>query len=148
MQPITSPSIYTTSSNLACVIYTSETKGNFKGVMIEHKGIVNLVITQSKVFGLYDLKEVKNCLFYANYVFDSHVSEIFTSIFNGHKLHISNNIRLLSRYIEVNNINIATIPPILLNNQELLKLKILVVTGEKTSQEILDLLYLTLQSTY
>ena len=42
-QSIANPVISTTSNNLAYVIYTSGTTGNPKGVMIEHKGVVNTI---------------------------------------------------------------------------------------------------------
>ncbi|NBQ85843.1 MAG: hypothetical protein EBU03_06965, partial [Methylophilaceae bacterium] len=88
------PNTEATSSNLAYVIYTSGTTGNPKGVMIEHKGVVNLTITQAKELRLNYTKDIKNCLWYANYVFDAHVWEIYASIINGHAIHIVNrNIR-------------------------------------------------------
>ena len=115
-----------TSSNLAYVIYTSGTTGNPKGVMIEHKGIVNFTKAQSKEFTLFqdknNLKGIKYCLSYANYVFDAYVSEIFTCISNGHAICIPNNnvkynIDLLAIYIKNYNINIATLPPALLKER-------------------------------
>lgn len=56
-----------TSSNLAYVIYTSGTTGEPKGVMIEHKSVVNLAIMQGKKFGLSSIdnvdmnSKIKNC---------------------------------------------------------------------------------------
>lgn len=133
----------TKSTDLAYVIYTSGTTGSPKGVMIEHIGVANLAIAQAKELGLTEIENIKNCLWYSNYVFDAHVSEVYTSILNGHAIHIINNdIRLdieqLSTYIQDNSIIIATIPPALLNNRNILKLNTLVVAGEKTDQTILD----------
>jgi len=137
-----------TSSNLAYVIYTSGTTGNPKGVMIEHRSTVNLAIMQGKEFGLSMVdkftnhKDIKNCLCYANYVFDASVSEILTCILSGNKLYLlSNDERLnldsLDKYIKNNNINIATIPPALLNQESYnLNLSTLVVAGEQMSNKI------------
>jgi non-ribosomal peptide synthase protein (TIGR01720 family) len=111
--------------------------------MIEHKGIVNLAMVQATNFALNTLKDVKNCLWYSNYVFDAHVWEVYSTILSGCTIHlIGNNLRYdmkqLSEYIESNVINIATIPPALLNDKNILKLDKLVVAGEKTEQATLN----------
>lgn len=132
------------SNNLAYVIYTSGTTGTQKGVMIEHKSVVNLVITQRKEIGITNnLKEIKNCLWYTNYVFDVHVWEVYIPILSGHTIHLINNdIRLnlefLDTYIKENSINIGTFPSAVLDNNTILKLDTLVVGGAKTDQIILD----------
>ena len=146
LQVSTNIKTVTTSTNLAYVIYTSGTTGNPKGVMIEHRGVINLTLFQGREFGLIDTDNIKNCLWYANYIFDAHVWDIYTVLFHGHRLHlvgnnIRTNIKLLYDYIKTNNINIATIPPALINNKNLLPLDILVVTGEKTSKDVLHYYY-------
>lgn len=134
------------SNNLAYVIYTSGTTGKPKGVMIEHTSVINLIIFEATEFGLnrsnLDLIQL-NCLLYASYIFDAHVFELFTVICHGHVIHILSdkvrkNYELLSRYIEVNSINLATIPPILLDMNDVLKLDTLVVAGDKTDKLIMD----------
>ncbi|KAB2835621.1 MAG: AMP-binding protein, partial [Caedimonadaceae bacterium] len=142
-QPTTNPNLPLPSTSLAYVIYTSGTTGNPKGVMIEHTSVVNLAIMQGSEFGLVDVGSIKDCLYYANYVFDAHVSEIYTSLLNGHVTHIMNNslredIDLLSTYVKHHSIDIATIPPLLLNVKRPLELGTLVVAGDKTKQEILE----------
>ncbi|MDP4147651.1 MAG: amino acid adenylation domain-containing protein, partial [Bacillota bacterium] len=63
-----------TSNNLAYVIYTSGTTGKPKGVMIEHRSVVNIMIDlQDK----YPLLESDSYLLKTNYIFDVSVSEIF-----------------------------------------------------------------------
>jgi amino acid adenylation domain-containing protein len=129
--------------NLAYVIYTSGTTGQPKGVMIEHQGVVNLTVHQGKEFGLYQQKEKKKCLWYANYVFDAHVSELFTAIGNGHTLYIATEEQrmdpeLLVAYIKRNNIEIATIPPALLDRETIFPLETIIVAGEVSSKKIMD----------
>ncbi|MGG2066129.1 non-ribosomal peptide synthetase [Bacillus sp. S14(2024)] len=82
-------------NNLAYVIYTSGTTGNPKGVMIEHKGVVNLAKAQAEIGG-YNPEDV--VLQYFNYIFDGSVSEIFSALLNGCTLEvISESIRLEPR---------------------------------------------------
>ena len=102
------------NTNLAYIIYTSGTTGNPKGVMIEHRGVVNLAIMQGKEFELTDVTKIKNCLWYSNYVFDAHVWEVYTTLLNGHKLYVINegcrqDVLSLSNYVRDNAIDIATI---------------------------------------
>lgn len=133
-------------SNLAYVIYTSGTTGQPKGVMIEHKGVINLIANQRKIFNLEytnNIKPSKNCLWFANYVFDAHIWDVFAPLCTGHTVHLINDdvrqsLLSLSDYIIENSISIATIPPALLDTQTLLKLEYLVVAGEKTPQKIFD----------
>lgn len=131
------------STDLAYVIYTSGTTGKPKGVMIEHKSVVNLAIMQGNAFN-QDSLTFLNYLWYASYVFDAHVSEVFIAITRGHTLHlISNVVRtdlyLLKDYIIKQNVAIATIPPALLNTQCLLNLKTLVLAGEVPDKNILEI---------
>lgn len=139
------PETQAKSSNLSYVIYTSGTTGNPKGVLIEHSGVTNLAIKQGEEFEKYKKRNsaFRNYLLYASYVFDASVSEIFTSILNGHTLHIANslirhNLYLLNKYIRNNKIHVATIPPSFLLTKPILKLETLVVAGEKTPSNILN----------
>jgi amino acid adenylation domain-containing protein/thioester reductase-like protein len=140
VEKTTDPVTNGTSNNLAYVIYTSGSTGKPKGVMIEHKGVVNLVLSQGRSFGLANSKN-KHCLWYSSYVFDAHVSEIYTGLLYGHIVYIINDeikksISLLNEYIKLHGINIATIPPILLDSKEILKLETLVIAGDKAAQEV------------
>lgn len=82
-------------------------------------------------------------MWYSNYVFDAHVWEIYTTLIHGHTLHIINDqtrqdLHLLSLYIEKNHIDLATLPPALLDCETLVKLKTLIVAGDKTDKKIFD----------
>ncbi|WP_292010118.1 non-ribosomal peptide synthetase [Chryseobacterium sp.] len=142
----TSNSASTDSGNLAYVIYTSGTTGQPKGVMIEHKGVVNLALMQGEKFGLETSggnSEYKNCMWFSSFVFDAHASELYTAIVNGHTIYIiedekRSDIHLLNEYIQKNQISIATVPPALLNKKVILNLSTLVVAGDITGSEIMD----------
>ena len=113
VQPSINPRTETTSTDLAYVIYTSGTTGNPKGVMIEHKSILNLLF-QSNLEN--EFKSNKQGTLWTNINFDVSVYEIFTLLLNGGALHIlSSPVRgdayQLFNYIEKHKINYAYIPP-------------------------------------
>jgi len=68
------------SRNLAYVIYTSGSTGNPKGVMIEHRGLVNYSLDAARLFGLTPADTVlqQNTL-----NFDLSVEEIFPALLAG-----------------------------------------------------------------
>lgn len=73
------------STNLCYVIYTSGTTGKPKGVMTEHRGVVNLHDSLSNIF---DLKSVKYevLLSFSNFVFDHFVEQMTDAILSGQTL--------------------------------------------------------------
>ena len=137
------PTNNASSSSIAYIIYTSGTTGNPKGVMIEHKSIINLALMQGKEFNLTRSEKNKKCLWFANYVFDAHVSEIFLSILNGHSIYIiDENIKAdisnISDYCSKKKIDIATIPPAILNDQNLVHVQTLITAGDVTHTNIMN----------
>ena len=135
------------SHSLAYIIYTSGTTGNPKGVMIEHSSVINLQMAQSRIW-LVPIKENKifRLLLYANYSFDAFVSELFVSICNGHTSYlISSDIQqdfyLLANYIQVNNIEIATLPPAILQKDVFLSLDKIILAGESPNIDIIKRYY-------
>lgn len=81
------PSKINKVDDLAYVIYTSGTTGNPKGVMVEHKSVVNLIFAQTLQF---EIKETENILQLSNVSFDASVEQIFLAILNGACLTIVN----------------------------------------------------------
>lgn len=81
----TNPEPVIRSSNLAYVIYTSGTSGKPKGVLVEHRSIVNLVQNHTQKYQFTDDERV---LWLSDYVFDASVIQLFIAICNGAELHI------------------------------------------------------------
>nr|WP_260232358.1 non-ribosomal peptide synthetase [Chryseobacterium lactis] len=144
--PSENPATKVCPANLAYVIYTSGTTGLPKGVMVEHGNVVNLIHQEAKEFGLISEKVIpKRCLWYANYVFDAHVWELYPSITHGHTIYIldkekQTELPALQKYIKDHKISIATIPPVLLTKDYILPLEKLVVAGDVTNPQVM-LLY-------
>ena len=76
------------SNNLAYIIYTSGTTGKPKGVMIENKGVVNLI---THLLEIYQMPNNQSILLFANYVFDAAMEQIFLSLIGGHKMVVVKN---------------------------------------------------------
>jgi len=69
-----------TEDDLAYIIYTSGTTGIPKGVMVEHRGVVNLATWQAANFKLHDRSRVAQ---FFSYNFDGAVGETFMALLNG-----------------------------------------------------------------
>ncbi len=141
-QNIHNPCVKMINTDLAYIIYTSGTTGNPKGVMVKHKGVINLIFNQINIF--FKDNQIKKCLWYSNYVFDAHVWEIYAPIVSGTKLYIvPENIRLnmkeLNDYINKNKIELGLIPPSLLNSSIIFNLNFLILAGDKTEPNIMDM---------
>ncbi|MDX6384576.1 MAG: hypothetical protein QOK48_2149, partial [Blastocatellia bacterium] len=66
--------------NLAYVIYTSGSTGNPKGVMIEHRSLVNFTVTSAAAYAISPMDRV---LQFASLSFDLSVEEIFPTLTHG-----------------------------------------------------------------
>jgi amino acid adenylation domain-containing protein len=84
--PVNSP------SDLAYVIYTSGSTGRAKGVMVEHRSLINLCNWHKNTFGV---SAVSRATMYAGISFDASVWEIWPYLLNGACLFpVSNEMRL------------------------------------------------------
>ncbi|PSB05661.1 non-ribosomal peptide synthetase, partial [filamentous cyanobacterium CCP2] len=80
LQRQTNPVTTTTSHHLAYVIYTSGSTGNPKGVMIEHRSLVNYAEAAATE---YQLSEADRMLQFCSIGFDAAIEEIFCSLIRG-----------------------------------------------------------------
>jgi tyrocidine synthetase-3 len=71
------------SGNLAYIIYTSGTTGRPKGVVVEHRSVVNQLLGLQRA---YPLHASDSYLFKTAYVFDVSVTELFGWFFEGGRL--------------------------------------------------------------
>ncbi len=130
------------TTDLAYVIYTSGSTGKPKGVCVSHESLNNLIFSQKEKLNINNETQV---LQFASIIFDASVWEIFSSLAFGAKLNIvSNKTRLsmecLNKYISTQKINLALLPPTILNilpTQNLECLKYLLTGGDNCNDEIL-----------
>ncbi|WP_298776692.1 amino acid adenylation domain-containing protein, partial [uncultured Shewanella sp.] len=116
-QPNTNPIAINQASDLAYVIYTSGTTGKPKGVMIEHKGVINLI---SFITDTHQIIQDTQALLFSNYVFDASVYEIFPCFYTGATVTIvpkeaQGNMDKLLALISDNKITKAFIPTSIVN---------------------------------
>ncbi|MCK4258234.1 MAG: amino acid adenylation domain-containing protein, partial [Halanaerobiales bacterium] len=106
------------SSNLAYVIYTSGSTGQPKGVMVEHRTVINLLYAMNEEFAS-TIGPEDNCLSLANISFDVSVNEIYLPLIVGARLVIFDNQKMLdvvklANLICKESISFAYIPPTIL----------------------------------
>ncbi|MCR9191282.1 MAG: amino acid adenylation domain-containing protein [Gammaproteobacteria bacterium] len=135
------------SSQLMYVMYTSGTTGNRKGVMVDHRGVVNRI--QYMASNVH-LKPSDTHLLKTNYTFDASVFEIFMYLVVGAKLLITKNvflideIRMLLKEERVSSIHLVPSQyQYLANEIKCSELTHIYFSGEKLVQTILEDLQLS-----
>ncbi|MCK5129645.1 MAG: amino acid adenylation domain-containing protein [Clostridiales bacterium] len=111
------PNIEISPNDLAYVMYTSGTTGKPKGVMIEHKSVVNYVYGFQEEFQ-YTGDEV--VLEQSSYSFDAFVEEVYPTLAVGATLVLANkygakDMNKLAESIANNNVTVVSVSPLVLN---------------------------------
>jgi amino acid adenylation domain-containing protein len=137
-------------ADLAYVIYTSGSSGTPKGVMIEHRSVVNLLTgLDEAIYSRYTGRQQVSL--FASTVFDASVQQIFGALCGGHTLHVlteecrRDGGRLIEYWRRVG-VTIADSTPTLLGmlldaglaEAEGLSLRHLIVGGEPLSRETVN----------
>ena len=139
----TNPTCLVTSSNLAYVIYTSGTTGKPKGVMVEHKGVINVYFSLTNI---YKITPEERILLFSNYAFDASVEQIILAILNGACLFIVSesvlqNQTLFNDYLKNNKISHLNVTPSFISAQNIDNtefLKRIIVGGEALTNNLLN----------
>jgi amino acid adenylation domain-containing protein/non-ribosomal peptide synthase protein (TIGR01720 family) len=116
LEPVVKPEITLHSSHLAYVIYTSGSTGNPKGVMIEHRGIVNILYTHTIPLKLQPGIRIFQ---FASFSFDVSCYEIFGALLSGGLLVLSPQSILLDaaalcQMLDEHKIDLIVLPPVYL----------------------------------
>ncbi|WP_226567475.1 non-ribosomal peptide synthetase [Bacillus stratosphericus] len=138
-------------SDMAYVLYTSGTTGHPKGVVIEHRQVINLVYgMKTRFFDL--LSDDLQVGMLASHIFDASVQTLFPTLLLGHTLHIAKDeVRMdghaLWDFYQNNHIQLSDVTPSHLklmnkaagqSKQDLPALDMLLVGGEIFTKELRD----------
>ncbi|MCF0226287.1 MAG: AMP-binding protein, partial [Methanobrevibacter sp.] len=124
------------SSSLAYCIYTSGTTGHPKGVMIEHKSVVNLNNFNKNNL---NVSSSDNILQFAPLIFDVSVWEIFAAHLNGANLVIrKEDLTDFENWFDENEISVTTLPPNFLELNMNIKPRILMTAGSPSNLSIVE----------
>jgi amino acid adenylation domain-containing protein len=130
-----------TSRHLAYIIYTSGSTGQPKGVMVEHRGLCNLVRQQAEHF---PLKSESRILQLVSFSFDSCMFDILMALCHGASLHLAPRRipagEALVAMIRTNAITHASLTPAVLGTlpaiPELECLETIIVSGDVLTQPL------------
>jgi amino acid adenylation domain-containing protein len=142
-QKQSAPPSVVTADQLAYVIYTSGSTGMPKGVMVEHRGLCNVVTAQQQSFNLPLGSRV---LQFSAWSFDASIFEMLLALGTGGTLYIVPQLARspgmeLVRFIQTQKIAAAILPPAvlaLLPESDLPMLQTVIAGGEACSGEIVS----------
>ena len=132
-----------TPENLAYVIYTSGTTGKPKGVMVSHKGLVNLAGALGRA---YYVEADSRFLLFASFSFDASLAEIIMTFYEGATLILGTRSELmpgtdLAQLLNKHKVTHVVLPPsglAVMPKVKLSALQSLVVAGETCSQVLAE----------
>lgn len=124
-----------TPTDLAYIIYTSGSTGVPKGVMVEHRGFINMILDQIDGFGITPEDRV---LQFATLMFDASMSEIFMALLKGAAVVMIDrddieDTKRFTDYLTRHRVTVATLPPVylrMLDQDPLPTLKVIITAGE------------------
>ncbi|MDW3192239.1 MAG: amino acid adenylation domain-containing protein [Cytophagales bacterium] len=131
------------STDIAYIIYTSGSTGLPKGVMIEHRSVVNLVHSLTNRYGL---QRGERILLFANISFDTSVEQMWLAFSTGSSLILVDNSTLLNTtqfndYLAKNHVTHLNTTPSFLAGMEVKPLESfnrIIVGGEKCPLELAE----------
>jgi amino acid adenylation domain-containing protein len=141
--PDTNPEPLATAENAAYIIYTSGTTGRPKGVVVEHRGLYNVV---AQTIAAFDITSANRVLQFASIAFDASIWQTFMALQAGAELFLASDedrrsgiglVTLLQR----SRVEIADLPPSLLAvlpPDEIPELRTISTGGERVSGEVSD----------
>ena len=140
---VANPASQMTANHLAYVIYTSGSTGKPKGVLVEHRGLMNLVVAQQQVFNLHPTHRI---LQFASLSFDASIFELVMALANGATLYLAPKELLLPgatlhQFLLDNAITHATLPPAVLAvlpSEPLPALQTIIAAGEACPHTVVD----------
>lgn len=129
------------SQSIAYIMYTSGTTGSFKGVMVKHVSLINLIYAQINTLPIDSSTRI---LQFASIAFDASIWEIFATFMSGATLCIPSEEQVLvgknlSKTLNQFRISMVTLPPSILQTitpEEPLFLKTIITAGESCSKEL------------
>jgi len=136
--------------DLAYVIYTSGTTGQPKGVLIEHKSLVNYISWATEK---YSKEEEANFPLFTSISFDLTITSIFTPLISGNCIHVyeeDNQNILIDKIIAENRVEVIKLTPShlrILSNSNLFpftfksKLKRFIIGGELLETSLAQKIY-------
>ena len=142
-QPDTNPVLLATPANAAYIIYTSGTTGRPKGVVVEHRGLYN-VVTQT--IAIFNITSANRVLQFASISFDASIWQTFMALQAGAELFLASDedrrsgIGLVT-LLQKSRIEIADLPPSLLSvlpPDEVPDLRTISTGGERVPGEVSD----------
>jgi len=121
--------------DLAAILYTSGSTGEPKGVLLEHRGIVNTALALVERFGITPRDRI---LQFASISFDVSISEVFSALLGGATLVIAGRDRIadphrFAEYLAVQGVTVAALSPLYLNAlaaMDLSTLRVIATGGE------------------
>ncbi|MBC9934893.1 non-ribosomal peptide synthetase [Chitinophaga qingshengii] len=130
------PDQVNTPDDLAYIIYTSGSTGQPNGVMIPHRGSVNMFASQRHYFRL---TPADNVLQFSSFSFDASVWECMMALLSGATLvmvdrNVIEDPARFTAYVTAQQVTILTLPPVylsMLDRQQLKTVRLLITAGEE-----------------